>query len=422
MSTPMLEVPALETLQGPVHTYLAKMKARDILQLYDVHRWSDQSETGYQRLDDESRIHQLRTYLEECPVPVIPAILASINNGAVHFESATSGQGFGTLKIPRIPNIVTMVDGQHRLLGFQEVDSEAKELREELNKGQEIDEHRLKICEEVLDRDVPVLFVDSKKAADLLEQRKDPQVVDRKIVPEDVERTIFLVLNRTAKGVRPALKDTLQYKIYEAGIRGVPIIEQDPWRIPATRIARKLNFDGSPLKDKILLTPTRGMQRPIQLSSFVTSLRYLATDQTFLRLKPEGRAKPDPGESDEQLQYVKNYWTAVKEVVTHQVFEDSKNYLILRSIGVYSLNWLAHDVFTWCTADKTEPTVQNIKKYLRGLEEVDWNKETSHFVAFGGLNGVDRAYEEILTHLKDPRGPAEAQEIKARREKRARRA
>jgi len=419
MSTPILEVPAIETLQGPVHTYLAKMKARDILDLYDVERWSDASETGYQRLEDEGRIGQLRKYLEDCPIPVIPSILASINNGAVHFDKTVPDQGFGMLKIPRTPKIVTMIDGQHRIEGFKRVYTEATELREQLKNGEEVDEPHLKLCEEVLDRDVPVLFVDSRRSADLLEQHKDPQIVDRKIGPDDVERTIFLVLNRTAKGVRPALKDTLQYKIYEAGIRGVPVIEQELWRIPSTRIARKLNFDGSPLRDKLLLTPTRGMQRPIQLSSFVTSLKYLATDQRFLDLKPGSRAKVEPGETDEQLQYVKNYWIAVKEIVKPQVFDDAKNYLILRSIGVYSLNWLAHNVFDWCVADGLQTTVENIKKYLRGLEAVNWTKEGSPFAAFGGLKGVDRAYEDILSRLKDPRGPDEAKKIRERREKRA---
>lgn|GEM_PF-4516222 len=66
--------------------------------------------------------------------------------------------------------------------------------------------------QQVLNYELPILFVDTRFAAELVNKNRSHELRTW-AKPEDIELTMFYILNRTQKGIRPSLKDTLQYII-----------------------------------------------------------------------------------------------------------------------------------------------------------------------------------------------------------------
>src|SRR5207245_253708 len=99
------------------------------------------------------------------------------------------------------------------------------------------------------DYELPVVFIDSSQAAreiKLKTKPEDPDVAGPNLPlnERDIERVVFFIVNKTAKGISPSLKDALAYKIKAAGIGGIPIIEEKPWRYVATKISLVLFRNG----------------------------------------------------------------------------------------------------------------------------------------------------------------------------------
>ncbi len=71
----------------------------------------------------------------------------------------------------------------------------------------------------------------------------------------------------------------------------------------------------------------------------------------------------------------------------------------MRAIGVYSLNWLANDVFNWCHAEGIKlPSEKDIEIWLEPLKAFDWTRK-SPIAAYGGMRGVQEAYKLLLAVL-----------------------
>jgi DGQHR domain-containing protein len=384
MSDLILEVPVVRADEGGVTTYLGRMRASDILAVYDLRRWSESELDGYQRQLYEERKKQIAKYLLECPIPVIPALLVSVGNGS-RFEPYEKRGPLGYLKIPMNKGAIYLIDGQHRMAGFQWFLEElaAADENKRLGVPAAVDDRMLEKYRQILTFEVPVLFVDTEQAARLVQTGKG--ATQKSTDKRDIERALFLILNKTQKGIRPSLKDTLQFMIWRAGISGIPGLE-DVNRVKATELVLRLNSDGSPLGGMINASGARGMHRPVQLSSFVTSLEPLYDHEGFNRM-------PD----NEKYQFIRNYWGILKEMYP-QAFESEswRKYLVLKTVGVYVLNRIARDFLKWAEVNKEKPSAENIKRYLAPLKEFDWHRETSPLKGFQGLGGVNVAYDNIL--------------------------
>ncbi len=195
-------------------------------------------------------------------------------------------------------------------------------------------------------------------------------------------------MNKTQRGISPSLKDALLYRIKTSGIEGLPIIKKESWRIEAVRTTIALNKDeSSPLFNKINVGGRRGTGKPIQLNSFVSSLKTLFSEDDFSNLSDY-----------DKLRFLKTYWSALQDLFP-ETFETttSKGYMLLKALGVYSLNWIGKDLFQiclkrgWDFADKAI-----LKKMLNPLESFDWNTQTSPLSSFGGVKGARRAHELLL--------------------------
>ncbi|MCK4481672.1 DGQHR domain-containing protein [Candidatus Bathyarchaeota archaeon] len=389
-SSDIVRVSAVRLFQGGVTAYLGKMKAADILTLYDIRQWNELTLSGYQRQLYNERKREIAHYLKDCPIPVIPAIFVSIRKDTRFIP--VDGGDIGTLEIPRKKGSIMLIDGQHRMAGFQWY---AEELAKEvLGKKSEISSEEIteefERCIEILRYDVPVLFLDSKSAVDVLDIDLNHNGSKKKVVPEDVERVIFYIVNKTQKGISPSLKDTLQFLMYKSGIRGIPSIEKERWRVDAAEIGHRLNQSGSPLAGKINLSGARGLGKPLQLNSWVTSLKPLFLLESFKELDPI-----------EKYDFVKTYWSTIEKMF-EEAFEDNKIYLLLKSIGVYSLNLLATNIYEWCKARGMQATKKNISKFLEPLKDFNWRgrePNPSPLRGLGGKAGVNEAYKIMLEIL-----------------------
>lgn len=402
-----MQVQVIRMWQKGVPVYAGKMRAGDLLHVWDIREWSEKNLDGYQRQLYTERAGEMEEYLRKCPIPVVPGLLLALPNGATF--SPIHGKDLGVLELERREKSVAVVDGQHRLSGFDLIQRRLGEIESLASGGKLMEEEKQEKaeCLRLLDYDMPVIIVDTKVAAEIADKARDPAMKKDPVRPDDVEKVVFTVLNITAKGLRPSLKDFLQYKILSAGIRGIPPLEREPWRANTTRVVIALNANGSPLEGQINLGSTRGLKRPIQLNSFVTSLERLYDTREFVELDEE-----------QQKDYLKTYWSVVKGMFL-PAFVAPRDHLLLKTIGVYSMNFIAADVFDWCQLKKVQPSKNILQGFLKPLQNFDWSQEDSSLKAFGGRGGVTEAYEQLLKIMADG-GVQEAQvRLEAIEQKRA---
>lgn len=382
-----IRIEVMKLHQKGIPMYFGKMKARDLVDVADVDEFEEKELDGYQRQLLRRRTDDILNYLVHCPIAVMPGVFISLRKGG-KFTPPKEANELGTIEIPRSKGAVWMIDGQHRIAGFEKV------LRGEGGKLVRLQAAEPEILAEIADYEVPVLLIDSQEAIDLVKPKlKKPNA----FTSEDVERTVFTVVNKTAVSINPTLKDQLVLKIYEAGITGIPFIEKEEWRTIATKIVVELHRDehhGSPLARKINVTGASGMGRVVKLNSFVTSLQPLVRDnKSFKSL----------GGSDEytqeKLSYVVEYWKSVG-ALCKDGFQYEKDYMVLKTIGVYSLNWLADDVLDWCEVESLALTSENILRFIGPLKTFEWHKERSKFAFLGGLKGVREGHRLLLEHLR----------------------
>lgn len=375
-------VEVIRLRQKEVPMYMGKMAAKDLLSLSDIDAFKEENLDGYQRELYRTRASEIFEYLVKCPIAVMPGVFVSLRKDGHSFKPGSDGGDLGTLDIPYRKGAVWIIDGQHRLGGFEKA---AK------GEGEVVDIEAAdpEIVKELLSYELPVVFVDTSEATEMVRKYLDNPSVD--ITSKDIESVIFTVVNKTAKSINASLKDALLYKIHEAGIPGIPFIRKEEWRSNATRMAIALYKDmKSPLYQKINIAGTKGLKRPMRLNSFVSSLVRLVRDnKKFSGLQ-----------HDEKLAFVRAYWNALSDVC-QEGFQYEAEYMLLKTIGVYSVNWLANDVFNWCAQGNIRPSRDAIRALIEPLKTFKWSKADSPLAAFGGLKGVAAAHKLLLQHLAD---------------------
>ena len=370
-----INIRVIRLKQKNIEMYVGKMKSKDILQLYEIDKFKEEELEGYQREQYEERTSELVEYLTKCPLAIMPSLLVSLRKADFNPQNGD----FGVLKIPRKKGAIWIIDGQHRIGGVNKV-------RDRFVFSKSIDPL---IFSDLMNYEFPVVFVDSATAAEKIGSALT--LSENGFSSEDVERTIFFIVNKTQRGISPSLKDALLYRIKTSGIQGLPIIRKESWRIKAASIAITLNKDkDSPLINKINISGRRGTGKPIQLNSFVSSLRVLFFDKDFSKLN-----------NHDKLRFLKAYWAVLKDLLP-QAFEKetSREYMLLKALGVYSLNWIAKDVFQICLKQAYDSgDLETLKSLLRPLKSFDWSTQTSPLSNLGGMKGASKAYDMLLARL-----------------------
>jgi len=367
-----MDVQVIKLRQKNIEMYVGKMKVSDILDLYELDKFKEEELEGYQREQYEERTNELVEYLAKCPLAVMPALLVSLRK--TEFESQDGN--LGVLRISRRKGSIWIIDGQHRVGGFGKI-------REKFIFSKDL---KPSVFTDLMDYELPIVFVDSAVATERVASQLKHS--ENGFSPEDIERTIFFIVNKTQKGISPSLKDALLYRIKTSGIEGLSIIEKESWRIIGTEISIALNNeDYSPLKDKINVSGKRDTGRPIQLNSFVSSLRFLLQDKDFVKLS-----------NDDKLGFLMSYWESVRDMFPEAFDKKTeKDYMVLKALGVYSLHWLAKDVFQACLKQgfdfREKDVLENI---LAPLRPFDWGTKTSSLSALGGMKGASRAHDLLF--------------------------
>ncbi|MCI4352056.1 MAG: hypothetical protein L3K14_01520 [Thermoplasmata archaeon] len=404
-----IRVPAVLSDVKGIPVYSGKIKPSDLLAVYDVKQFSAEELDWYQRKLFEKKARDVQAYLERCPISVIPALLVGV--GAESIFAHTDGQDFGTLSVPRVQKSIRVIDGQHRVAGFQLIADELSVLESRARLDPVVEEparERREFMRHILDSPIPITAVDISGAIKAAEGKRAAHFKNQSLTQDEAERVIFFILNKTQKGLNPSLRDQLAYRIWFSGIRGIPAIEEEEWRPYATRLVEDLNRHESPLKGLIAeAAASPGMARRVRLSSFVTSLRDLFDIPEFFDKETEQRdEKFRESQHEKELKYLREYWTVLRYLFP-DAFQDTARHLLLRTLAVYALNGLAADVFKWALPQGKTPTKERVKELVGPLAGFDWTRDKSPIKAFGGERGATEAHRLLLTRLADS-GSSEA--------------
>jgi DGQHR domain-containing protein len=377
----LLKMNVIKLNQKNVDLYTGKLKIKEVLNLYAVCNFEEETLEGYQRELYDDQVNDLYQYMKECPIAIMPSILISIRDGinftrySIDDENITD---FGKLEIPIKKGAFWIIDGQHRIGSFEKFLANIVQFKTD-------DENYNAYLDTFLNYEVPITFIDSSQAINLVKKDQDIS-----LSPTDVERAIFFIINKTHKRLSPSLEDALQYCIKTSGVPGIPSIEKNKWRSEATAIALQLNFDeNSSLYQKINISGTRGLNRPLQLNSFVSSLKPIFNIKQFSEHSLEDK---------KTLLFI--YWNSIKNINKEAFNElEYKKYLLLKSIGVYSLNLLLCEYLNLQTNSDVLLKKENIEIFVYNLKYFDWRKQDSIIANFGGMKGVKETHRLLLDHL-----------------------
>lgn len=401
-ATDVFTIPAVRLDEKGIPVYSGRIRAGDLLDVYDVKQFSAAELDWYQRRRFEQKATEMKEYLVECPIAIVPSVLLGVPE-KVRFTPWHGSDTVGSIEISRQLGSLRMIDGQHRIAGFDVARDELRAIeRVEQGAGLSSEERqRLDRLRKLMDFEVPVAIVDSTVAVEIADKKRAKHFDSKQLTTLNAERVIFFILNKTQKGLNPSLKDQLAYRIWFSGIRGIPAIEEQEWRAYATRIVEELKKPGSPLEGHIVDATFASMGRRVRLSSFVTSLQWLFGEATFFSRSTERLTEEDRNaQHSKELDYIRNYWVVVRELFP-EAFQDSSGHLLLRTLSVYAMNRLASDVYSWIGEMGKAASKGEIEKHLGRLQGFDWSREHSPVRAFGGQQGATEAYRLLLRQLAD---------------------
>jgi DGQHR domain-containing protein len=379
--------------------YIGKIQAKELLLLATSDNWRDEALDGFQREKFREKTSEIKKYLENCSISIIPALLASFSNA----RFIVSFEDFGTLEIPLKPGAISILDGQQRTGGFEEIYKEIKKLQ---NMHSLVNrEDLIKKYVKLLDFEIPIVFVDSN--AILKKLRKESNNTFN-IKQSELDGAFFFIINKTQKPVNPSLKDELAYKTLKAGFTGIPSIEREKWRTEIVPVINELNKTSSPFEGLINLGGNTSTGSPVPLFSFVSSLKPLFDNENFKSLNNE-----------EKTIFLVNYWNCVRSMYPQGFdLKTQKEFLVLRTTSIYAFNFLANNVYSWCIEEGIETASTNsIMLFIGHLSDIDWNKKTSPFAFLGGGKGVRRAHEVLLNVLSE-KGVTQATKLLQRQNER----
>jgi len=377
-----LKTTVIKIQQKGMPLYIGKIQAKELLLLATTDKWRDGALDGYQREKFREKTSEIKKYLEGCSISIVPAILASFSNA----KFVSSDEKIGILEIPLKPGAISILDGQQRTGGFEEIYKEIKKLQTKHSLPNR--EELIKKYTELLSFEIPIVFVDSK--AVVKKMNKESQGLN--IRQSELEGAFFFIINKTQKPVNPSLKDELAYKTLKAGITGIPIIEKEKWRTEIVPVVNELNKESSPFEGLINLGGTTSNGHPVPLFSFVSSLKPLFDNINFKKL-----------EFDQKTTFLINYWGCIRQMFPAGFeIKTQKDYLVLKTTSIYAFNYLSNNVYSWCVSEGIDPfNPESVMKFIQPLDDFDWTKKTSPFSFLGGGKGVRKAHDILLNVLSE---------------------
>jgi DGQHR domain-containing protein len=363
-------VPVLEVKQPIGGFYLGVIEARDLVAISfaDVRRTDGRDlerYIGIQRDLSEGRVNEIKKYVTNVDACFPTGIILAISNE--HVDLTQTAEGFPALAINRDNAIAKIIDGQHRIAGFE---------------GFKGDPFFLNVT----------IFID--------------------MVLED-QAMVFATINLKQTKVTKSLASDL-YEFAEA---------RSPQK-SCHNIAKLMNFkEGSPLKHfiKILGKSTGQELESITQSTFVDRLIKLISrepmqDKDLIKRKrtPARAIKDDQrkllfrnlfiDENDAQISMVIwEYFCAVKERWPIAWVDRSKGAILGRSTGFAALVRLLPEIVVRITASPLDKDTSIIDKdeYLTLLKLIDINDDDFVSTTYlPGSTGEGQLFAQMLSYIE----------------------
>jgi len=267
--------------------YVGTLSSKDILAMEEVDVRDEEHPDGYQRVRDPERCRKVAEFVRNTVPRILPVNIIVNLRGKGSFTALDGYDSLGTLEVPTEKGAAWVVDGQHRLGGFEGLEPE-------------------------LQMELPVVIF---------------RDLDRRL-----EMFHFKVINEEQKKVNLSLALELM-----ADLRSGPT-----WKLTAHDIVKRLNDDAqSPWQAQVNMTGARGVGRAVNQVTFVNALRPLIDSAaSSFSMKT----------LDEQVTFLKDFWRAVAEVFPAP-WSSPRGHLLKKGFGVATLSRVAGRVYALCERD-----------------------------------------------------------------------
>lgn len=376
-----ITLPAIEIRQNGTRLLLTKMRAGDLakfteIEIYDSHKPIDDPQQGYQRQPEAARIKKFANWLknekEAGAVRMPTAILLSSRGTDI-----VLGQG-NTITL-KSSNKLPLVDGQHRMRGFEYAIKE-KELAE------------------FADYEVPVVIM---LAIDKIGEMRQ-----------------FNTVNGTVKSVRTDLVNMILTQLAEhEGAEAVR--DGEHWKVVVSKAALMLNQDedgpwfdqivmpnsGGYSKEQLADNPDLRHKRVVRATSFMTSLKNI---ESYLSVHHGSPNESLDDRSARLFKVLSEYWKAIREKMP-TCFENADDYVLQKTPGVFALHILCKQLLPAMHTGRRAWTKSEFLVMLQDSEELSnpefWSVGTDESNRgeagkYGSMKGFSELAELLIAGLK----------------------
>jgi len=331
-----MKLRVIPILQNNKKMYMGSIKVKDLFNHFklDVDTQSlKKNKKGYQRKSVLRRSRAFLKYIEKAKDATSPNSILLNFRGKLPVEQGPDSNVY--LNFPE-ESLLWIVDGQHRLQGLKE--------------GQK--------NEEIKNFEIPFVIMNEKD--------------------NYLEALQFFIINKTQKGVKSDLAQNflLQVEKREPDFlkSNLPaqIIRNLEWNPSAVRVMEKLTERrDSPWFGKVQLANEPKLKTVIPQTSFIDSLEPILKDDGFMISINH--------KEDILIELLIRYWQAIKEICP-KAFEYPQDYVIQKTVGIFTLHKLFVKIITLSRDDKNRVTVEYIKNILSQIPSIFnsdyWNSKT----------------------------------------------
>jgi DGQHR domain-containing protein len=157
--------------------------------------------------------------------------------------------------------------------------------------------------------------------------------------------------------------------------------------------------------DMIALDRSSCWFRRIQLTNEPRLKSHTITERSFHRaLLPAVRVPSfRRSEPKKAASVIANYWNALRDIVPES-FADPRRYLIMRTVGAYTMNMVFPHIFDICLRKGSFSQANFLEVLLKtGIDSEDWTRESVG--SYAGIVGFQKLAEKYVQRLPDAKLP-----------------
>lgn len=361
-----MQIPTIQFTQGSRKLFLAALP----ISLFDpdknlvkVDHFDARTQSGYQRKPSSARAKDFARYIVKARGISPTAILLNVRESIGDFKPIHGT--FGILDLPE-GTVLWVVDGQHRIEGFEEV------ITSDRNAS-------------FSGFHVPVVIMSENS--------------------EYEEAKQFIIVNKTQKGVKADLAERFIAKMVRR--EGPQDLDNLPrattrdieWRPRATDLVDKLNntnpeepsdeFYGNPWAGKIQLPNEPKGSTVVSQKSFEDSLKPVLNSDSFRAYN-----------TDELALLLVRYWKALNAVCP-EAFQTPRDYVTQRTTGVFVLHRVLPRVITLAARNGARLTTERLREIVQKMGEGATDLFWSTSGPAGQMGSSQKAIGILSTRLID---------------------